>query len=79
MITQEDIDLALTICQGDRNAYRLASWLSGYTGHCAPGMMAEIRAYLGMSNEVDAEVAVGISSMIEPGPRRNPRLPTRKE
>lgn len=80
MMKQDDIQLAITVTR-DRNPYRLACWLSEHRGYWSSFDMAEIREFLGMANEIDTAVAsgVGAGGMIEPSPRRNPRLPTRKE
>lgn len=75
MITQDDINLAITVCKGDRNAYRLASWLSEYKGHWDSYMMADLKAHLGLAkDDIDDEIAVGIRSLLESGPRHGPRL-----
>lgn len=78
MITQDAINLAISVCNGDRNPYRLASWLSAYFHYWDPRMMAELKAYLGIAeHQVDDEVAVGIGGLLGTG--RNPRMPrTRK-
>ena len=79
MISQDDINIALAACNGDRNPYRLASWLCSMRFHYwEASMMDELRAYLGLAKgQVDDSVAAGIGSVLAADGRilrRGPRL-----